>query len=253
VVITNVRTGYRWLPWTLVAASILAQITWILVPAGQRNLITALVVLLFTAASLSHAVQQFGTMWAVRFAGIAIGFGLAIELLGHTTDVPFGPYFYSDELQPQILGVPVIVPLAWLMMAYPCWVLARWVTARWTVPLAAVGLTTWDFFLDPQMVNEGYWIWERTEPALPGIPGIPLQNYLGWLVGTLILMWMLNRLPRSTEQVDHAVPLVLYGWMWLGGVIANAAFLGRLGVAIVGGLGMSVLGVPAALKWWRER
>jgi hypothetical protein len=66
-------------------------------------------------------------------------------------------------------------------------------------------------------------------------------------------MWMLNRLPTSTEHVDHDVPLLLYGWMWLGGVIANAAFLDRPGVAVVGGLGMSVLGVPAALKWWRER
>jgi putative membrane protein len=242
--VTARRNGL--LPWALAGAAILAQITWILVPAGNRELITSAVVVLFTAASLSHAWQQFGRPWAVRFAVVSAGFGLFIELLGHTTDIPFGPYDYTDLLQPQILGVPVIVPLAWTMMAYPCLVLARSLTQRWVVPLAAVGLTTWDFFLDPQMVGEGYWVWERTEPALPGIPGIPLQNYLGWFLGSLLLMWAVNRLPR--QESDLGVPLLLYGWMWIGGIIANAVFLGRPSVALVGGVGMAVLGVPALLN-----
>ena len=116
-------------------------------------------------------------------------------------------------------------------------------TTRWVVPLAAVGLTTWDFFLDPQLVGEGYWTWSEPNPSLPGIPGIPLQNYAGWLLGTLVLMALLNRLPQA--EVDLRVPLVLYTWMWVGGVVANAVFLDRLGVAVVGGLGMAVLGVPA--------
>jgi putative membrane protein len=153
-------------------------------------------------------------------------------------------------LQPHLLGVPVIVPLAWLMMAYPSLVLARSLTTRWVVPLAAVGLTTWDLFLDPQMVGEGYWVWETTTPALPGIPGIPLQNYAGWLAGTLLLMWLLNRLPR--QDVDLGVPLLLYGWMWIGGIVANAVFLDRPAVAVIGGLGMAVLGVPSVLAWLRR-
>ncbi|MEI2621223.1 MAG: carotenoid biosynthesis protein [Candidatus Nanopelagicales bacterium] len=173
-----------------------------------------------------------------------------IELLGHTTDIPFGAYHYTDELQPHLLGVPVIVPLAWLMMAYPSLVLARSLTTRWVVPLAAVGLTTWDLFLDPQMVGEGYWVWETKTPALPGIPGIPLQNYAGWLAGTLLLMWLLNRLPR--RDVDLGVPLLLYGWMWIGGIVANAVFLDRPAVAVIGGLGMAVLGVPSVLAWLRR-
>lgn len=232
-------------PVSLTAAAILAQIAWILVPAGSRQTITSAVVALFTAASLSHAFQQNGWTWTWRFAAISGAFGLGIELLGHTTDIPFGPYFYSSELQPQILGVPVIVPLAWIMMAYPCLVLARAVSARWTVPLAAAGLTAWDLFLDPQMVGEGYWVWESAQPALPGIPGIPLQNYFGWLVGTLVLMAVLDRLPR--HHVDLTVPRVLYGWMWVGGMIANAFFLGRPAVALIGGIGMAVLGIPGLL------
>ena len=238
------------LPWLFAAASILAQIAWILVPAGERQAITTAVVVLFAAASVSHAYAWFGIRWTAAFAVIATGFGLGIELLGSKTGWPFGEYAYSPDLQPQILGVPLIVPLAWLMMSYPALLLARSLTTRWVIPLAAVGLTTWDFFLDPQMVGEGYWIWADPEPALPGIPGIPLQNYAGWLLGTLLLMAVLDRLPR--RDVDLGVPLVLYGWMWLGGIVANAVFLARPGVAVVGGLGMAVLGLPALIRWWRS-
>lgn len=237
------------LPWLFTGLSILAQITWILVPAGERQVITTLVVVLFTAASVSHAWLTFGAVWTLAFSAIATVFGLAIELLGSRTGFPFGEYAYSAELQPQILDVPVIVPLAWLMMAYPALLLARSLSTRWVVPLAAIGLTTWDFFLDPQMTGEGYWTWTDPEPAMPGIPGIPLQNYAGWLLGTLVLMAVLNRLPH--READLGVPLVLYTWMWLGGVVANAVFLSRPGVAVVGGLGMAILGLPSLLRWWR--
>ncbi len=237
------------LPWVFAGASILAQIAWILVPAGDRQAVTTLVVGLFTAATVSHAWLSFGGRWTWLFSLIATGFGLGIELLGSRTGWPFGEYAYSPELQPQVLGVPLIVPLAWLMMAYPALLLARSLTTRWVVPLAAVGLTTWDFFLDPQMVGEGYWVWADPSPALPGIPGIPLQNYGGWLLGTLVLMALLDRLPRA--DADLRVPLLLYTWMWIGGVVANAVFLGRPGVALIGGAGMAVLGLPAALRWWR--
>ena len=245
------RAPGKWLPFVIVGASILAQISWILVTAGDRQAITTVVVLLFTAASMTHSLLENGFRWTLAFAGIAAGFGLGIELLGHTTGLPFGVYSYTDELQPHILGVPVIVPLAWLMMAYPSLLLARSLTTRWVVPLAAIGLTTWDLFLDPQMVGEGYWVWETTTPALPGIPGIPLQNFGGWMLGTLLLMALLDRLPRN--DVDLGVPLLLYGWMWIGGIIANAVFLDRPAVAVIGGLGMALLGLPATLAWWRGR
>ena len=238
------------LPVILTGATILAQIAWILFPAGQRQFITTVVVVLFTAASLSHAVINFGWAWTIDFALIATGFGLLIEVLGSRTGFPFGDYDYSPTLQPQLLSVPVIVPLAWLMMAYPALILARSVSRRWAIPLAAIGLSTWDLFLDPQMVGEGYWTWRDPSSILPGVPGIPVQNYLGWLMATLVLMVALDHLPH--KQVDTGVPLLLYLWTWIGGIVANAVFLGRPAVALWGGLGMAVLAIPAAVMWRRR-
>lgn len=238
----------RRLTWALVATTIVAQIGWILVPAMQRQAVTTVVVLAFSATVLSDAWQQFGPKWTAAFATICLSFGWVIEFVGQATGLPFGAYSYTDELQPHIGGVPLIVPFAWLMMAYPALILARSVTTKWVVPLAALGLAAWDLFLDSQMVSEGYWVWQDPAPALPGIPDIPLQNYLGWVIGAMILMAMLNLLPA--KPIDVRVSLVLYTWMWIGGIVANAVFLDRLPVAAWGGVAMATLAIPA---WHRFR
>ena len=41
----------------------------------------------------------------------------------------------------------------------------------------------WDLFLDPQMVAAGHWTWLDPDPALPGVPGVPLTNYAGLAAG----------------------------------------------------------------------
>ncbi len=46
------------------------------------------------------------------------------ELLGSKTGFPFGRYHYTDLLQPQLMGVPLLIPLAWLMMLPPAWAIA---------------------------------------------------------------------------------------------------------------------------------
>ena len=62
------------------------------------------------AASLAAAVRGAG--WATGLLVLSAGTGLAAEVLGVRTGFPFGEYAYTDALQPQVLGVPVVVPLA---------------------------------------------------------------------------------------------------------------------------------------------
>ena len=222
---------------------------WILVPAGDRELVTNWSCCCSRPPSLSHAWQQFGTGWALRFAVISAGFSLLIELLGHTTDIPFGPHDYTELLRPQILrracdrsagvdddGLPVSCAGAASLSA-------GWFP--WPPGPDDVGLLP-----RPADGRRGL-LGLGTDPTrAAGIPGIPLQNYAGWLLGSLLLMWVLNRLPR--QECALGVPLLLYGWMWIGGIIANAVFLDRPSVALVGGLGMAVLRLPALLSWWRR-
>ena len=190
----------RALPWVLGAAGVLSQIVWVLLPEQMRNAATITSVLLLAAAGASHAAVHRGLGWAARLYGATAAIGLAVEAVGTASGYPFGAYRYGDRLGPMVLDVPLLIPLAWCMAAYPMLLLARRLgTRRWQVVLlgASWTITAWDLFLDPQMVGEGHWAFADPTPALPGSPGIPLTNYAGWFVTGLLIFWVLDHLPAA--------------------------------------------------------
>jgi putative membrane protein len=147
------------LPWALLGALVLTQICYPLTGGGLRAGLTVLTVVLGYLLSVSHALLTRGLRTAAALVATATLGGFAVEAVGVATGFPFGTYNYSGELGPKLLGVPLIIPLAWTWMAWPAWLaalrLARSRPAR--IALAAAGLAAWDLFLDPQMVAEGYW------------------------------------------------------------------------------------------------
>ncbi len=183
------------------------------------------------------------------FLGVAVLSFLA-EWLGSKTGFPFGNYHYTDLLQPQLAGVPLLIPVAWMMMLAPSWAIARLIIgpdertqphrlcARLAFPLiSALAITAWDLFLDPQMVDFGFWVWNS-----PGLYfGIPLSNYLGWVLVAFGITWIV--------RPDHLplFPLALvYTITWFLQTIGLAAFWGQPGPALAGFLGC---GVFVALAW----
>ncbi len=153
------------------------------------------------------------------------------------------------------------MPLAWLMMAWPSWVLAAWLTARVRpgrragarVLVAAYTFAAWDVVLDPQMVQAGYWRWAHPTPGLPGIDTVPLTNLGGWLLAGGVLMTLLDLLVRRTARPSHlphadTAPRLVLGWMTLGGALAHATWLGLPGSAAWG----VVLAVPVLVAVGRS-
>src|SRR5207248_417326 len=135
---------------------------------------------------------------------ITTGGGFAVEAIGVATGYPFGAYSHSDALGPKLLGVPLVIPLAWTWMAWPSWLVAgRLVAGFWRVPLAGLALASWDLFLDPQMVAAGYWTWHDPRPALPGVPGVPISNYVGWFVVATVLATALAAALRRWSIWSH--------------------------------------------------
>ncbi len=110
-------------------------------------------------------------------------------------------------------------------------------------------LTTWDLFLDPQMVDAGYWRWSGDGPALNGIP---LSNAAGWLVVGIMITGSLAVIPRRRSGpdgpfTDH-LPIGLIGWTYASSLLANLVFFDRPDVALAGGIGMgTVLAAVAAV------
>jgi uncharacterized membrane protein len=239
----------RGLPWLLLATLVGVQICYPLTAGSTRAALTVTTVLLGYLLSVSHALLTRGFRAAAALVGTATAGGFAVEAIGVATGFPFGTYDYSGQLGPKILGVPLIIPLAWTWMAWPAWLaalrLSRNPTGR--VLLAAAGLAAWDLFLDPQMVAEGYWTWRSPHPALPGVPGVPIGNYLGWLGFAILLMTALAvaggekiRTPRPGD----APILALWLWTYASSVLAHAVFLDLPASAAWGGVLMGAVVLP---------
>jgi carotene biosynthesis associated membrane protein len=248
----------RALPWLLALITIGAQIAWPLTHGATRDALTVATVALFFLTSATHALTARGVLWTLGWLVLSLGIGLGAEVLGTRTGFPFGNYAYSDRLGPVLLGVPVVIPLAWAMMSYPALLAARRLTSGplLTPVVGAVALASWDLFLDPQMVGEGHWTWTLDNtPVLIGITDVPIQNFVGWLLVALVLMLLLDRLPRrrSDGGVGDGVPALMFLWTYVSNVVLNAVFLHRPGVALWGGIVMGVVALPYAYALWTGR
>ena len=242
----------RAVPVGLAGLTVLLQIGYPLVDGELRDRLTVATVLVFAAASVSHAAVHRGARWAAVYLVVTAGLGLLAEAVGTATGVPFGQYRYGDSLGPALLDVPLVVPLAWAMFAYPCLLVGqRLARSPWgAVAVGAWALASWDLFLDPQMVEAGHWTWTDVRLALPGSPEVPVSNLLGWVLVATVMLAVLQRLPRRPG--DDRVPMALFLWTYASSVLAFAVFFGRPGVAVLGGLGMGVVAVPLALRLARR-
>jgi putative membrane protein len=141
-------------------------------------------------------------------------------------------------------------------MAWPAWLAAARFRLRRAgqIGFAALGLAAWDLFLDPQMVAEGYWRWLDPTPALPGLPGVPIGNYLGWLGFALVLMTALSLWMRGVSSTGSDTPMiVLWFWTYASSVLAHAVFLDLPASAAWGGVVMGAVVIPLAVRLARAR
>ncbi len=208
----------------------------------------AVTVVLQAGAVLAILFNAWGARRTFITGLIIIFLGWLVEAVGSSTGIPFGVYHYTDQLQPQVAGVPLLIPIAWLMMMPPAWAAAQLIagTRRTAfVVIAAVAMTAWDFFLDPQMVSWGFWVWEKAG----GYFGIPWVNFAGWLVAAAFITLVAN--PR---QVPARPLLLIYLITWIFETIGLLVFWGLPGPALGGFAAMgSVLFAAWIAGRWRGK
>jgi putative membrane protein len=245
----------RWLSlWLALLA--LWLLVWIVTPVAEWTggdstfpLLASLGVLTQAAVSVVALARAWPVSRVVRTAVIVLPVTWGVEAIGAATGVPFGHYDYTDALQPQLLGVPLLIPLAWLMMLPPAWAVAavlhpavRSEHARLVyAALSGAAFTAWDLYLDPQMVAHGLWIWEQPGSYF----GIPWVNFAGWWAVATVLTWLVN--PRDLSQRPL---LIVYTLVWLFQAVGLGILWEQPGPALAGLLGMGVWAVAAWRKEW---
>jgi putative membrane protein len=226
------RGGGRW-PYGLIVTWLLIMISipilrWTVGDGALRWGVTAGVVAL-AAAIVALLRQMWGVARTLRVMLTVAPLAWAVEWVGSTTGIPFGRYHYTDLLQPQLFHVPLLIPLAWLMMLPTAWAVAYLLTGTtegWRfVLVSALAFTAWDFFLDPQMVGWGFWMWDQ--PG--GYFGIPWVNFAGWVLSSALLTWLAHPPAPPVPPL-----LIVYVITWLLQTMGQLLFWGMPGPALVG-------------------
>lgn len=242
------------LPYALMAAWIMSMILlpiarWVYgdaaVPVG-----VAVTTLLQFSAVLSLLLSAWDTRRLLLTVVMAVVVAWFSEYVGSHTGFPFGDYTYTERLQPQLGTVPLLVPLAWLMMLPSAWAVAHCLVPQRStlrgrlafIGMSALAFTAWDLFLDPQMVGWGFWEWAN--PV--GYFGIPWVNFLGWLLVSAVITAL-----AQPKKLPVQPLLLIYGITWALQTIGQIFFWGLPGPGLVGGVVMGSF-LLLALRAYRD-
>jgi uncharacterized membrane protein len=224
----------------------IAQWTWgeAILPLGMT------VAAIFQASAVFVIVQkQWGWAKTLQVLAIVALLSWGAEYLGSKTGLLFGSYDYTERLQPQLFGVPLLIPIAWFMLLPSSWVMAQLILGEGNslqyklafATVSAFALTAWDLFLDPQMVAWDFWRWETPS----GYFGIPFENFFGWCLVAALITLIANPLKLKTWPLA-----LMYGIVCFLQAFGQAFFWGQVGPALGGLLGMGAIMI---LAFWRSR
>jgi len=208
-------------------------------------------ILLGAAAVMLFGAATLGWRPTLIFFFVSVSLSLGFELAGTSYGVPFGNYEYTDMFGSKIMDkVPPAIPLSWFFMGFASFALASALIRRWrgkaglwpSILLGSLLLIIWDMVLDPAMSHETlairYWYWEDVGPYM----GIPLVNFLGWLLTGVIFMFAASyfdeRLrPIRTEQNGFFLLVYMTNLIFaLGICIGNQFWLPAILGSLFGGV-----------------
>lgn len=246
--------GYLWMAYAAFAVVGLFAARFPDAPgAGMGALVSTVLIAL---PALGGLVRRFGLIRAGYCVGLLSALGFAVELVGVITGFPYGRFYYSGELGPELGGhVPYILPVSWVPLVLGAVAAtepvgggrSRLDYAGWVLRAAGL-LVLLDGVLDPGAALLGLWVW----PTGGAYYGVPASNYLGWLLSSLLAVGLILSLApwMRTLPVPAMLDSVLIALaFWTAVALANALF-----VPAVLGLALTVwlASRRAALRRWTE-
>lgn len=140
---------------------------------------------------LNHTDRSIRFVWA---SALIFFFGFIVEWIGVHTGFIFGEYRYGATLGPKLMGVPVIIGLNWLLIMYCIASLLETIKIPiWLKIISGSVLAVLiDMLIEPVAMKYDFWTW--TDYI------VPLQNYIGWLVTSMIMFSVLYLFGVKTEN-----------------------------------------------------
>ncbi|MES1942477.1 hypothetical protein PC39_00080 [Salinisphaera sp. PC39] len=180
---------------------------------------------------LVHGSERYGLPAMLAFLAIMFVVVNLTENLSIATGVPFGNFEHTPAMGPKLFQVPVIVGFAYFSAGYLGWALAnlllgepdrdRGALALFATPVVAMFITTaWDACIDPIGGTVARnWIWKDGG----GYFGVPLSNFIGWMITTYIAFQLFALLPArrpaivrtGQDRLWWALPAIQLGVMGL--------------------------------------
>jgi uncharacterized membrane protein len=206
--------------------------------------------------TLAQSFYEMGFRNTLIFLAITSVVGFLAEVLGTNSGFPFGKYYYTNFLGEKVLGVPIVVPLVWFVIAYLSFSIARSaiepalrgkmsrnsVIFRLAL-LSAFGAVAWDFMIDPMFSAYRYWVWTGQFLPLPELDGIPVSNFIGWFVLVTLMVYICSKVifTSSLGEMKYRKNIrdseIAYFLLLLDGLVANLS-LKNYAVMGIGSLAM---------------
>ncbi len=236
--------------WCLVAIYIAAMVTTALSAGSISAVAEAISGAALAAFVVLHTLALYKPAGAVAYFATAATVGLGLEACSTATGFPFGFYVHYAE-GPRAFDVPVVVVAAWVILAWLAWILARVIVGeihnrRLSVVVTPVVATLivggYDLVIDPIGAYVRHMFAYRS-PS--GVLGVPLSNYIGWLITGWVLFQtfaLIERRWRRDPATSTRSALLMPSIIWFGlGLQVN------LGLLRAGDATTTIQGVPVAL------
>ena len=192
------------------------EFTWMV--TGYLSIIASITVL--------YLVSITETVTSLFFTGAVIILATGAEAVGLKTGSPFGERLFYDNLVPFLPGgVPLAIPLFWLIISVNSFLICRLLIPNpknpYIVPFAAgFIILAFDVLLEPfgSFINR-YWIWNNNY--------VPVYNFISWYIIGFMFTFMLEKtnkfIPTSMYHKRIFMPVILLGILVIQMSVINFA------------------------------
>ncbi|TXC90795.1 carotenoid biosynthesis protein [Metabacillus litoralis] len=161
-----------------------------------------------------YFIKSFGINLGLSLSLIIVFFSIFAEHIGVEYGLLFGDYYYTSDFGPKLIGVPIAIGFAWLMVIAGSHAISSVITKKqqfipYTI-IASLLAVLIDLVIDPVAYEvKNYWVWN----AESFYYNIPMSNFIGWFIVAFILhsvIYLLSLKAKRTITIWHSRIVTVY-------------------------------------------